>query len=219
MRVLITGFGPFPGVEANASAGLVRRLACGRRTASLGEAWLFQRVLPVAWRFAARLSRQHAQSLKPHVILHFGVSRLACSFQIERLGSSVCDDLPDCRGERPNGQALPHKQKNATLDVEHTVRSLHRAGIAAELSASAGAYLCNHVLYNSLAMCELKSSPLTGFIHIPEDGAARPLMPQHPPSDTLLLKGARVILAEAERQARQMLRRPLHRRTFRRSRT
>ncbi len=56
VRVLVTGFGPFPGVEQNASASVVRALAL---SGALPGIELFAEVIPVEWT-QARAAARHA---------------------------------------------------------------------------------------------------------------------------------------------------------------
>ncbi len=204
-RILITGFGPFPGVEENRSARLVRALT-GGRAARLGGAHVRAVVLPVAWAIAPRRAIREALSFRPHAILHFGVSSRADSFRLETRASNAREGLPDCLGCMPGAAADRPRTKPATFDIRPAVSALRRAGIAAEPSDCAGAYLCNQVFYESLTAQEFGGGALVGFVHIPHNGTARPLRQVEPASAALLIKGARILIAEAARQVRLALR-------------
>ena len=100
MRVLITGFGPFPGAPFNPSAALAKALARRRRPA-LAD---IERVVHVfATTYAAvdrDLPKLFAQ--KPDVVLMFGVAGRRRQLCIEtRARNAVSLLFPDASGHRP----------------------------------------------------------------------------------------------------------------------
>ncbi|MBP5241315.1 MAG: hypothetical protein J6Z26_05350 [Bacteroidales bacterium] len=79
---------------------------------------------------------------------------------------------------RPNSRTLRHDGPAAyfsTLPVKEMRDATLSAGLAAEISNSAGTYVCNHTMYECLYRIEhsgLKTR--AGFVHVPqlkEDGA------------------------------------------------
>lgn len=168
--VLITGFGPFPGVACNVSGELAAELArlARRRHPHIEFA---SEVLAVDWAEAPlsipRLLRQH----RPSIVLHFGVSARASGFVIETLAHNVTANVPDERGRHAASSCLiagDRPQRTATLPVRRIFRSLSDAGYPARMSQDPGRYLCNAVMYHSLK-CAVQTSPRAraGFIHIP----------------------------------------------------
>ena len=101
-HVLLTGFGPFPGVADNPSAWLAETLAEQRPAP---EFKLHARVLPTEWKAAARLPRLY-QSLQPHVMIHFGLSEHAAAFRIERSAHNRVAQRADARGALPKSHAI-----------------------------------------------------------------------------------------------------------------
>lgn len=168
--VLLTGFGPFPGVDRNASADLATELACH---ASLrhGHLRFIAEVLPVDWKQTpvrlAELLRQH----RPAVALHFGVSARATGFVIETHAYNATKGVPDEGGQLAAGGILiagDRARRSATLPVRGVVKALHAAGYPAELSSDPGRYLCNAVLFHSLRYATRAAPKMrSGFIHIP----------------------------------------------------
>ncbi|MED2973851.1 hypothetical protein P4361_16600 [Fictibacillus sp. B-59209] len=56
----------------------------------------------------------------------------------------------------------------STLPVRKFAKILNKRGIPAELSNTAGAYLCNNVMYKYAAsLGKIKSRYTCGFIHVP----------------------------------------------------
>jgi pyroglutamyl-peptidase len=169
MRVLLTGFAPFPGVPVNATMALVAELAAeaGRRfygmTVSAG-------LLPTEWQAAPRQLEDLLADARPDLILHFGVSARARGFEIERRGQNRCLPQPDAVGALPAAVAVRAGGPDTlpvSLPVSYIVARLRSRRIPAFASRDAGGYLCNATLYNSLAVARAHPNRRVGFIHIP----------------------------------------------------
>ncbi len=168
--VLITGFGPFPGVPANATMRLIPTLAERARAAFTGIR-IATEILPTEWRVApARLDALY-RTHRPDVALHFGVSSRARGFEIESRGRNVRALVSDACGEQPDSACIADDGpdlRTATLPVKRIVEELRRMGLAAFVSRDAGTYLCNALLYTTLETAAQSEAPVrAGFIHIP----------------------------------------------------
>ncbi|MFV0368780.1 MAG: pyroglutamyl-peptidase I, partial [Hyphomicrobiaceae bacterium] len=99
-RILITGFGPFPGVDVNMSAELAK--AAQRMTAAHSpDASIIAETLPTEWvRGLARIDELWALH-QPSAALHLGVSANATGFVIERAAYNACSPNPDACGQLP----------------------------------------------------------------------------------------------------------------------
>src|SRR6185312_4329225 len=82
-HILLTGFGPFPGVPENTSDWLVETLAARRLASRLGRS-IEARVLPTEWTQVSLLGPALLRRHRPRLILHLGVSGRARGFRIER---------------------------------------------------------------------------------------------------------------------------------------
>jgi pyroglutamyl-peptidase len=177
--ILLTGFGPFPGVEENASSKLVPALAATAREAFAEHAFLSE-ILDTAWDSApARVAALLAHH-KPHLALHFGVAREAQGFRLERLALNACRVAADATGALPSHAALSLDGpicRASHLDTAALAARLEGRGYPVSLSDDAGAYLCNAVLYHSLAAAEAlgRGACRSGFVHIPADLSGPPL--------------------------------------------
>src|SRR5262245_27747504 len=175
MRVLLTGFAPFPGVPVNATMALVPQLA-DRAKCRFPGARLIAGVLPTEWEAAPRQMETLLAQASPDLILHFGVSSRARGFEIEQRGQNRCLLAPDAGGAFPPSPAVRAggpEILRASLPVYYIVARLRRRGIAAFASRDAGGYLCNATLYNSLATARAQPGRRVGFIHLPAS-LARP---------------------------------------------
>jgi len=166
VRVLVTGFGPFPGVPNNASASLVTALAQSVRMPGIE---LFAEVIPVKWADAGTAAHEAIARVEPHAILHFGVSKRVTGFEIEMRAFNASGPKKDHAGLSGPGRPLDRAGRPvlfATMPPPVLLRALRRGGFAAQLSRNAGRYLCNALFYWSLADAGY-SGRLVSFIHIP----------------------------------------------------
>lgn len=177
-KILLTGFGPFPGMPINASAPLVCAIAAEARQA-FPEITIEHDILETSWTSApARIAARIAAD-RPALALHFGVAHEAQGFRIERMAANACRATGDAAGCLPGSSKIDDQGpacEPATIDVEAIVAHLRNLGLPAEASDDAGAYLCNAVLYASLAACRTSAPACrAGFIHIPHDLSGPPL--------------------------------------------
>lgn len=158
MNVLVTGFGPFPGVSDNPTAALARALD----GMQIGAARVIGRVLPVSYRRgpaeAVRLARAHDARL----VLGTGVAANRATVCVERVAVRMMAGRPDVDGLTDTG-LVGDDRVNATIDT---------AGLAAALGAlssdDAGSYVCNAWLYRVVKELDVP----VGFVHVPATGIA-----------------------------------------------
>ncbi|MGQ0671355.1 MAG: pyroglutamyl-peptidase I family protein [Hyphomicrobium sp.] len=168
--ILITGFGPFPGVPSNVSATLAQRL--GTLAAHhFPNKRIVTEVLATEWSAAPRHLARLYETERPVLTLHFGVSREARGFVIERVARNACRSSADAAGCSPDSQVLAEGEAGelrATLPADRIVQRLRRIGVPAITSDDAGGYLCNAVLFHSLRLAAAMPEPASsGFVHVP----------------------------------------------------
>lgn len=171
-KVLLTGFGPFPGVRKNVSGPLVRWLAFKARTA-IPHVRFVAAVLPTEWLSAPRMLAGLYDQHDPVLALHFGVASGMRGFRIETEARNFCRMSPDAVGALPaltliseaDSEALP-----VTIDAKAAAQNLGEKGYHATLSSDAGGYLCNAVLYHSLAEAGRRGGRCkVAFVHVPAE--------------------------------------------------
>jgi pyroglutamyl-peptidase len=171
-KLLVTGFGPFPGAPANPTDALVRGLAHAAPE-TFGAAGFQAVVLPTDYRRSWSILRRLYARFSPDVVVHFGLSGRADAMMVERTARRRCaSDRADLVGFAPRRGLARRTGPEAlasTLPVEAIVAALSQAGFPAALSDDAGDYVCNATLYRSLA--ETTASPRRiGFVHVPPEG-------------------------------------------------
>ncbi|MGE0023936.1 MAG: pyroglutamyl-peptidase I [Hyphomicrobium sp.] len=169
--ILLTGFGPFPGVADNASQRFVPKLAhlAARRFSAHR---VVARILPTDWeRAPARLHDLYTRE-RPKLVLHFGVSPSASSYVIERVAHNTRKAAEDAAGALPRDGVVVRGGPDtlaARIPVEDVRERLDALGVPAVTSDDAGSYLCNALLYRSLIYAEQIAAPeAVGFFHIPQ---------------------------------------------------
>jgi pyroglutamyl-peptidase len=194
MRVLITGFGPFPGAPFNPSAALAKALARRRRPALAG----IERTVHVFATTYASVDRDlpklFAQKPKLDIVLMFGVAGRRHQLCIEtRARNAVSLLFPDAGGHRPRRGVIKLHGPAALAGNAPFARLAGAAGT--RLSRDAGRYLCNYVYWRALEQVR-GTRPLVQFVHIPPVGT-KPLprrRSKRPPTLAQLLKPAEALL-------------------------
>lgn len=190
-RILLTGFGPFPGVPTNPSAWLAETLAEGLPAPDL-HGRIQARIFPTEWQ-AAALVADLCETLQPHVMIHFGVSEHAKTFRIEHSAHNRTAPRADAGGALPASPVILGEgagRLDTAFPAAALARHLKANGVAAVTSHSAGHYLCNFLYYHSLDWALRQSAPpLVLFVHVPptsgRDGDF---------TDEMLLRGGQEIL-------------------------
>ena len=201
LRLLVTGFGPFPGAPENPTSALVQWLA-STPADEIGAPVLRAIVLPTDYRKSWDRLRRVYNSFHPDIVVHFGLSTRAKAITVERLGRNSClAERPDAAGWWPRRVLGKAGAMASTLPAEKIVAALIGAGIPAELSDDAGGYVCNATLYRSLAVPQARER-MVGFIHVPPQGSNGLMMEQLQQAATLILKT--VIAAGADGEGRPL---------------
>lgn len=164
-RILVTAYGPYDDWPQNASW-----LALQELTRALpADCPVTTRLYPVDFSIVkARLADDLREEYD--VALHLGQAPGLASIALEAIGLNVARQ----RGQRAE-EAVPLMADGPTaycskLPLGEWVAMLRAAGIPAEVSHHAGAYLCNGALYLSHYFAERTGSRMAAtFLHLPLD--------------------------------------------------
>jgi pyroglutamyl-peptidase len=168
VRVLLTGFGSFPGAPFNPSARLVEALARRRRPA-LAEIDRITHVFATTYAAVDRdLPKLFAQ--RPDIVLMFGLAGRRHQLCIEtRARNAVSLLFPDASGRRPPyGVIAPGEPSALTggAPFSRLLGAVRGSAFPARLSRDAGRYLCNYAYWRALNRAR-GGRPLVQFVHIP----------------------------------------------------
>ncbi|MBS0213173.1 MAG: pyroglutamyl-peptidase I [Proteobacteria bacterium] len=166
--VLLAGFEPFGGEQANPAQDVVRaldgRVIAGHRVAS--------RVLPVTFAAAAEGLSETIATLRPSLAIGIGQAGGRSRISIERVAINLIDArIPDNAGVQPVDAPVVAGAPAAyftTLPVKAMLAALHAADVPAEASFSAGSFVCNTLFYALMhTLAAHHPSTRGGFIHVP----------------------------------------------------
>lgn len=168
--VLVTGFDAFGGDAINPSWLIAQALH--RR--QIGGHRLVAAQLPTV--FGASLERLHALLARhqPALVICLGLAGSRAALSLERVAINVDDArIADNAGAQPIDVPVVAGAPAAyfsTLPIKAMQAELNWAGIPAEISQTAGTFVCNHVFYG--LMHRLATAPglrhtRGGFIHVP----------------------------------------------------
>jgi len=167
VRVLVTGFDPFGGEEVNASLEAVRLLP-----ARIGALEIATATLPTSYRRSLPALEAAIARVNPGLVLCVGQAGERAALCVERVAVNLQDArIPDNDGAQPADSPVVAGGPAAylaTLPVRAAVAALHAAELPAELSMSAGTFVCNHVFYGLMHFAASRRHPFRGgFLHVP----------------------------------------------------
>ncbi|MFN2450615.1 MAG: pyroglutamyl-peptidase I [Candidatus Baltobacteraceae bacterium] len=198
-HVLITGFEPFGGEKVNPSE-LVARSLEGRLIAGRP---LAVRVLPVETRTLAERIQRAVDEFAPDIIIAMGQAGGRTAIAIERVAVNVLDfNQADNVGVMRRNDVITRGGPDARfspMPFAEIVSAWTDNGIPGYVSNSAGTFICNQALYETVGIAEMQSPPIvTGFVHLPYLPAqAAQAGPETTPSMSLdILKRAMEIMIE-----------------------
>jgi pyroglutamyl-peptidase len=170
LRILITGFGPFPGAPFNPTMPLVARLLRLRRPA-FSEVELSGHIFPVTYKAVDRELPQLLAKHRPHALLMFGLASRTSYVRIEtRARNAVTMLWPDADHTSVRKGSIAGSA-GARMFGPHTAKLLRAAtgtGVDARASRDAGSYLCNYLSWRAIeATCHDDGPRLAAFVHVP----------------------------------------------------
>ena len=170
LRILITGFGPFPGAPFNPTQPLVARLLRLRRPA-LSDVELSGHIFPVTYKAVDRELPQLLARHRPHALLMFGLASRTRHVRVEtRARNAVTTLWPDADHMQVRKGSIAGGA-DALMFGPHTAKLLRAAvgtGVDARGSRDAGSYLCNYLSWRAIeATCGDTGPRLAAFVHVP----------------------------------------------------
>ena len=176
IRVLLTGFEPFGGLDINASWETAVRVGQLPPKGVVVETVQ----LPVSFKRAGEVIRKTLREKHPDVLVMLGQRGNGTSIDIERIAINLMDAVnPDNDGNQPQEQAITADGETAyfsNLPVKVLRDALLQKNIPVRVSNSAGLYVCNSAYYNALEeIHKHQLSTKSVFVHLPKIGADFPL--------------------------------------------
>ena len=179
MKIIVTGFDPFGGETINPS------IECVKALPEIEGVELIRLELPTVFKESAKRLNEVINDVKPDAVLSVGQAGGRPGITMERIAINVDDArIPDNVSQQPIDEKIQVEGEAAyfsTLPIKRIVKAIREAGIPAEVSNSAGTFVCNHIMYQALFAATKADKPFkAGFMHIPfipEQTTDKPSLP------------------------------------------
>ncbi|MFD1173667.1 pyroglutamyl-peptidase I [Oceanobacillus picturae] len=170
-KLLLTGFEPFLEFPINPTTSIAQSLN--------GEQYkgyeIIGEVLTVDFRKSGKQLVELIEQHKPDAIISLGLAAGRNCITPERIAINCNDGPVDNEGHKPDGEAIFEDGADgyfSTLPIKKIVERLKEEKLPAKISNTAGAYLCNNVMYHGLHYAKQHGLTIpSGFIHIPASHA------------------------------------------------
>ena len=165
--VLVTGFEPFGAESTNPSWEI-----CTLLPRSIAGLTIETCRVPCAFRQSIEVVVAAIERHRPAIVLCLGQAGGRAHLSVERVAINVDDArIADNAGERPVDEAIAASGPPAyfaTLPVKAMAAAMRAAGAPAEVSNTAGTYVCNHLMYGVLHfLAASERDARAGFVHVP----------------------------------------------------
>ena len=169
--LLLTYFGPFPGVPVNPTVALAEGAVRALNTAR-PDLRVVARELPVSYDGSSAALRAALQEVQPDALISLGVAVGRDAVSLEQVAINLDSaGIEDNDGDRRCDEPIVPDGREAyfsSLPVRASFERLRAAGEPVEISYTAGTYVCNHVFYEGQRISrELGLSIPAGFVHVP----------------------------------------------------
>ena len=194
-KLLLTGFEPFLDFTVNPTMKVVEEL----EGEVIGNYRVIGKILPVDFQYSGDRLLELIKEVEPDAVISLGLAAGRFKMTPERIAINVKDGAVDNEGHKPVDEPIQGKGEEgyfSTLPIRKMVNRLIATGLPADVSNTAGAYLCNNVMYEGLHYAKTSNRNMpSGFIHIPashELGIQHGKIPSWSHED--LVKGVRVCI-------------------------
>jgi pyroglutamyl-peptidase len=164
----LTGFDPFGGEAINPSL----KIAYALDGAVIASHRVVGAELPTEFARALRVLDTLLRKHRPTLVIAVGQAGGRSGISLERVAVNLIDArIPDNAGDQPIDVRVVKRAANAyfsTLPVKAMLAALRTAKIPAELSQTAGSFVCNQVFFGLLhRLAHTRRKVRGGFVHVP----------------------------------------------------
>ena len=198
-KILVTGFQPFGGESMNPAWEAVSRLPD-----TIGDATVTKVEVPVVFGRGPEAVERAVEEVEPDLVLCVGQAGGRAKITPEFVGINYADARsPDNDGCQPVAERIVDGGPDAyfaTLPVKAMVQAMQEAGVPAEVSYTAGTYVCNDVMYSLLHTLATRHPGVRGgFLHVPYATEQATHLPASTPSMSVddMARGIAVALEAA----------------------
>lgn len=167
MKILLSGFDPFGAEAINPAYEAIKALPD-----EIEGARLIKLRLPTAYRRSFDVLQAAIEAHRPDVVLSIGQAGGRLAITPEQVAINLAEArIPDNDGDQPIDQVIRPDGETAyftNLPIKAMVKKMRDAGIQADVSYTAGTFVCNAIMYHVLHMVyQSETTMKAGFIHVP----------------------------------------------------
>lgn len=167
MKILVSGFDPFGGEKINPAYEVIKKIKD-----NIGSVEVVKLEVPTVFGKSIEVVTKAIDEIKPDFVLNIGQAGGRFAISVERIAINVDDArIADNEGNQPIDTLIDNDGESAyfaTIPVKTIVEAIKEQQIPAEVSNTAGTFVCNHLMYGVLNhIYKNKLNIKAGFIHIP----------------------------------------------------
>lgn len=166
MKILLTGFDPFGEEDINPSIEVLKKI-----DDKIDGCQVIKLKVPTVFKKSADTLEMAIKKEKPDVILCLGQAGGRSSITVERVAINQDDaNIFDNEGNKPIDETIREDGESAyfaTIPIKKIVENIKNENIPANISNTAGTFVCNHLMYQALYLSEKYKNIRAGFIHLP----------------------------------------------------
>lgn len=167
MKILFTGFDPFGGEKVNPALEAVKAMKD-----NIEGVEIVKEMIPTVFHKSIKTLDAAIEKHNPDAIVLVGQAGGRVPMTVERVAINLDDArIKDNEGNQPIDVPVFEDGAPAyfaSLPIKAIVEEMIKAGVPAEVSNSAGTFVCNHLMYGVLYLIDKKyHGKKGGFIHVP----------------------------------------------------
>lgn len=167
MKLLLTAFDPFGGQTVNPALEAVKLVSD-----QIDDVTVIKLEIPTVFDDSIQTLCEALKQYKPDAVVCVGQAGGRKAITPERVAINIDDaGIPDNAGKQPIDRTIRTDGETAyfaTLPIKAMVAQIREAGIPAQVSNSAGTFVCNHLMYGLLyTLAHDYPNTKGGFIHVP----------------------------------------------------
>lgn len=167
MKVLVTGFDPFGGEAINPALEAVKKLPD-----TIAGAQIVKIEIPTVFQKSGKALEAGIEAHQPDLVICVGQAGGRSNMTVEKVAINLAEArIEDNEGNQPMDQPIKEDGELAyfaRVPVKAMVTNMRKHGIPANISYTAGTFVCNEIMYTLLYLIDKKYPNLRGgFIHVP----------------------------------------------------
>lgn len=167
MKLLVTSFDPFGNDTLNSAHEALKMVPD-----EIDGSQIMKICLPVVFGDSMEILREEIRRQQPDAVLCLGQAGGRDALTPERVAINLNDArLPDNAGQQPIDETIISDGPDAyfsTLPIKEMVSAIRETDLPAEVSNTAGTYVCNQLMYGLMYFLSHEFPAVKGgFLHVP----------------------------------------------------